>query len=93
MSTSVSPHSPGNLPYLSSYAEKDVEPVSFSVVINTDNRLEYLKRTLEGLKFQTYLKYLRLLIIMAFPLCWMQLLQRQRFVDHLITGLTLLCTL
>jgi hypothetical protein len=28
--------------------------ITFSVVINTDNRLAYLKRTLEGLKYSTY---------------------------------------
>ncbi len=30
---------------------------SFSVVINTDNRLEYLKRTLEGLRYSTHTNF------------------------------------
>lgn len=29
-------------------------PLTFSVVVNTDNRLEYLKRTLQGLRYSTY---------------------------------------
>jgi glycosyltransferase involved in cell wall biosynthesis/GT2 family glycosyltransferase len=32
----------------------DGPTVSFSIVINTDNRLEYLKRTLAGLRYSTY---------------------------------------
>lgn len=40
--------------YLSKVFKPHDEPISFSVVINTDNRLEYLKRTLEGLKFSKY---------------------------------------
>lgn len=42
------------LPYLSSLSDDELQGTSFSVVINTDNRLEYLKRTLAGLKYQTY---------------------------------------
>lgn len=33
---------------------KRQKPFSFSVVINTDNRLDYLKRTLSGLRYLTY---------------------------------------
>lgn len=42
------------LPYLDDGIETIPASISFSVVINTDNRLEYLKRTLEGLKYQSY---------------------------------------
>lgn len=37
-------------------ASHDVKsrPLTFSVVINTDNRLDYLKRTLSGLRYLTY---------------------------------------
>lgn len=33
---------------------REPSPCSFSVVINTDGRLEYLKRTLAGLRYQTH---------------------------------------
>jgi len=44
----------GTLEYLAPLASNEIEPISFSVVINTDNRLEFLKRTLEGLRYSTY---------------------------------------
>lgn len=54
MTANISPEYLRKLPYLSTEQNPDPETLSFSVVINTDNRLDYLKRTLEGLKFQTY---------------------------------------
>lgn len=33
---------------------RSVSPLTFSVVINTDNRIDYLKRTLSGLKYLDY---------------------------------------
>lgn len=34
--------------------DKAVSPLTVSVVVNTDNRIEYLKRTLSGLKYLSY---------------------------------------
>lgn len=35
-------------------SSEEVQGVSFSVVINTDNRLDYLKRTIDGLRYSKY---------------------------------------
>jgi glycosyltransferase involved in cell wall biosynthesis/GT2 family glycosyltransferase len=36
------------------FTAEEVRPVSFSVVINTDNRLDYLKRTIDGLRYSKH---------------------------------------